>query len=84
MVKYSVEFYPGEDDRLPMWEVVRWYSKQNGVKMGKYVFRSYDMINGETECEDYMAFCIDMDNGFDVSSISSERRTPGISTSCQS
>lgn len=66
MSKYSVELYPGEDgERLPAWEVVRWDSEMNGVKIGSCVFRSYNMMEGEQECEDYMAFLIDMDEGND-------------------
>ena len=64
MTKYTVELYPGEDyERLPAWEVVRWDSEVNGVRTGKCVFYSYNMVEGEQECEDYMAYCIDMDNG---------------------
>jgi len=43
MARFTVEYYPGEDDRQSSWDVVEWYQENNGVRMGRVAGRfEYD------------------------------------------
>lgn len=64
MKKYEIDFNPGEDDRLPEWNVYELQSELNGVRVFKKVFTSYDLESGEEECKDYMNYLLDMEMGY--------------------
>lgn len=48
MGRFEVVFYPGEDEeRLPEWRVIELEDVSPTMRVGKTVWRSYDMYRGE-------------------------------------
>lgn len=54
--KYSLDFDPGEDDRLPMWIVVRDDYTVRQVTVGTVVFSSPNKEEAECMLEEYQYF----------------------------
>jgi hypothetical protein len=53
--RYSVEYYPGENnERLPEWRVVEWtfVNPETGGKAGRTRYKTYDLEGGESACEE--------------------------------
>ena len=46
-MRFEASYYAGDDDRLPEWCVVAWLQAANGCKVGRTVWKPYDMQNGE-------------------------------------
>lgn len=63
--RYSVEYYPGEDnERLPEWRVVEWtfVNPETGGKAGRSVYKTYDLEEGERECGSVLEALVYADN----------------------
>lgn len=58
MTRFEAVFYEGEvNERLPEWNVVEWtvVNMDTGAKMGRKVWKTYDMENGEREAREMAA-----------------------------
>lgn len=54
MSRYSVDFDPGEDDRMAEWIVVEDTEVRNGVTIGRILYRTTDREAAETICQEFM------------------------------
>ncbi len=48
MSRFEIDFFPGEDDeRLPEWSVIELIDQTPTTRIGKVVWRTYNMEHGE-------------------------------------